>query len=99
MNAIRHIVGIPTATEQRCVRCCGVIESIIRGAACWFPGTVVSTPSSIGADGDCVQVDSCRAEETLEGAIDRTRTYVEQMEDAEVESKRHAARLALGSCR
>ena len=25
MALIRHIAGIPTATEQRCVRCCEVI--------------------------------------------------------------------------
>jgi hypothetical protein len=26
MPLIRHIAGIPTATEQRCVRCCEVIR-------------------------------------------------------------------------
>lgn len=25
MNAVRHIAGIPTDKEQRCVRCCEVI--------------------------------------------------------------------------
>ena len=27
MPLLRHIAGVPTATEQRCVRCCEVIQS------------------------------------------------------------------------
>ena len=26
MSLVRHLAGIPTATEQRCIRCCEVIR-------------------------------------------------------------------------
>jgi hypothetical protein len=37
MALIRHIAGIPTATEQRCVRCCEVIAEEGNDLPCW-PG-------------------------------------------------------------
>ena len=39
---VRHIAGVPTATEQRCVRCCEVIASDdpLAHNPSW-PGTVV----------------------------------------------------------
>ena len=39
MALIRHIAGIPTATEQRCVRCCEVISTLEHEGACCWPGS------------------------------------------------------------
>ena len=38
MALIRHIAGVHTATEQRCVRCCDVIHSTARHARAIWPG-------------------------------------------------------------
>lgn len=64
MNALRHIAAIPSATEQRCIRCCAIIsrkqQSTI-GAA--WPGAYVTEIggklfSGHAANGaDCVGVD------------------------------------------
>lgn len=37
---IRHIAGIPTPTEQRCVRCCEVISKSKEDAFCRWPGEI-----------------------------------------------------------
>ena len=37
MPLLRHIAGFPTATEQRCVRCCEVIIEMENDLPCW-PG-------------------------------------------------------------
>ncbi len=38
MPIIRHIAGLPTETEQRCVRCCEVIWTLDKdGRMCFFP--------------------------------------------------------------
>lgn len=36
MSLVRHIAGIPTPTEQRCIRCCQVIRRW--GALALWPG-------------------------------------------------------------
>lgn len=36
MSLVRHIAGVPTATEQRCVRCCEVIAEA-KGSAQVMP--------------------------------------------------------------
>ncbi len=40
MSLVRHIAGIPTATEQRCIRCCEVIRNANNFAPAW-PGSNV----------------------------------------------------------
>ena len=64
---IRHIAGIPTATKQRCVRCCKVIRRTTVGTFPLWPGFLVvmldrydakpqyDTPAAV----DCTPVDLC----------------------------------------
>jgi hypothetical protein len=56
---VRHIAGIPTATEQRCVRCCEVI--IKAPGYCMFPGNLwlPFTLGQIKEIIDCTPVDLC----------------------------------------
>jgi len=54
---VRHIAGIPTATEQRCVRCCEVVAK--KPNSCWWPGATAysglgSRPMDVE---DCKPVD------------------------------------------
>ena len=56
---IRHIAGIPTATEQRCVRCCKVIR-MAPGPRPEWPGSepfygVLDDLAPV----DCTPVDLC----------------------------------------
>ncbi len=64
MPLLRHIAGTPTATEQRCIRCCDVIGCNVgvfaRGP--YWPGQEVidMTEAWTGTDGaqeDCKPVD------------------------------------------
>lgn len=55
MSLVRHLAGIPTATEQRCIRCCEVILSLDQnGRQCLFPGQGTHTGGLVEMGGDCV---------------------------------------------
>ena len=49
VSLVRHIAGIPTATEQRCVRCCEVIATKRNGALIW-PGSIVLPIDNLTGD-------------------------------------------------
>lgn len=69
MNLIRHVAAIPTATEQRCLRCCEVIKiqgnnmpqwptmHIYRGPDPWpsLHEAVDCTPHDPHAEGDLTE--------------------------------------------
>lgn len=55
---VRHIAGIPTATEQRCVRCCEGIRTLSDDEECCFPAdTWVSGSGRIIEMVDCTPYD------------------------------------------
>lgn len=55
---IRHIAGVPIATEQRCVRCCEVILRSMEQDPAW-PGSEVEEigPGPLETIEDCKAVD------------------------------------------
>ena len=61
MSLVRHVAGIPTATEQRCVRCCEVIrdmqESYSGIVMAWWPGRSAFTGEGKGSAIDCTPHD------------------------------------------
>lgn len=73
MAWIKHIMAVPTASEQRCLRCCEVISDRSEGDACYWPGrhVVISGRDRITAFADemdvpdCVAVDLSQREETV----------------------------------
>ena len=59
---IRHIAGVPTATEQRCVRCCELIVLAERHSNPIWPGAYLDRATLRGKPGgmvDCTPVDLC----------------------------------------
>ena len=56
---VRHVAGVPTATEQRCVRCCEVIRVAALNRKSEWPGAMVMTgdDTAIGKPQDCAAVD------------------------------------------
>jgi hypothetical protein len=86
---VRHIAGIPTTTEQRCVRCCRPLVRIKGGGMAtnemhpYFPGQVVAVDGMIGInsaniDGlDCTPVDLCARVAAIQAPIEPTIKLVE----------------------
>lgn len=62
--SLLHIAGIPTAKEQRCIRCCEVIRIKDNGFPAW-PGAPVSYPPFAGEDTPCKAVDLMNEREPL----------------------------------
>lgn len=61
---ILHIAGVPTATEQRCVRCCEVIAKIPDGPHPFWPGQSVAF--EYGLSQYCEAVDLSRRDMPVE---------------------------------
>lgn len=62
MPLMRHIAGVPTPTEQRCVRCCEVIATRESGKLPTWPGDeartgVVMVIKGALIQGECQPVD------------------------------------------
>ncbi len=61
MSLVRHIAGIPTATEQRCVRCCEVIRDVPPDydgiVMAWWPGRAAFTGEGKRSAVDCAPYD------------------------------------------
>ncbi len=61
MSLVRHIAGIPTATEQRCVRCCEVIRDVAEDyqgiVMAWWPGRSAFVGEGKGSSMDCTPYD------------------------------------------
>jgi hypothetical protein len=83
MALIRHIAGIPTATEQRCVRCCEVIrdnpEDYVGVRMAWWPGHTAFTGEGKGSSAvDCTPhdphaIDDLKEELAAALALERAR--------------------------
>ena len=71
---IRHVAGVPTAHEQRCLRCCEVIatksDKLTRSAFPSWPGAPMVAGPCGGDVQDCKPVDLSEREVQLRG-IDR----------------------------
>ena len=43
---VRHVAGIPTATEQRCVRCCDLLFTSKNRVFPFWPGEIIADMAS-----------------------------------------------------